>query len=535
MTALPARVNEVGPGAAKSATVIEPPRAQPLRRHARKVKPQFAGDPNSPAAEAASPKRLGILLLVGLMSLVLFAAAAARHYLFRSGAMDLAFFDQLVWLISRGKPPVSSINGLHLLGDHAAWILYAVAPLYWIFANPYSLLALQALALAGAAYPLWRIALLSECSPGQALALALAYLLYPIVLATDVFDFHPETLAVPALMCAALCAKRGQMATFVLSLIVALGTKEIVGLTVIAMGVWLLIDQRDRPAFGILAIMLGVASFLFATRWIIPHFGAGKEASGVRLFTYLGPSVSKIVVALFTQPGRWVPQVLRPEVLIYLGVIFVPVCWGLSFRGLLPLLVAVPTMVLNMLADTSTGEDLLAPLGHYSLLAVPFIALALVEGVSSGGCLIKRPRYIAAWSVVLLVLGAAARLMMVKPEQLRDGVPTDHNANRVAMLRAIDRLPRDAAVLTTFEIAPHVSERPFVQFLGRMYPNAPVDHFDAVLLNESHDSVRNEPARMEQLRTAMKSGRFGTFQTVSRDNGVVLYRRVHEPTSARAE
>ncbi|MFZ9974595.1 MAG: DUF2079 domain-containing protein, partial [Vulcanococcus sp.] len=56
--------------------------------------------------------------------LVLWGSAAARHGLIQSNAYDLGLFDQWIWLVSRGLPPVSSMEGVHLLADHGAWALY---------------------------------------------------------------------------------------------------------------------------------------------------------------------------------------------------------------------------------------------------------------------------------------------------------------------------------------------------------------------------------------------------------------------------
>ena len=54
--------------------------------------------------------------VVGISSLILFGCSSLRHALFQSTALDLAFFDQLVYLVSQGLPPISSIFGFHLLG-----------------------------------------------------------------------------------------------------------------------------------------------------------------------------------------------------------------------------------------------------------------------------------------------------------------------------------------------------------------------------------------------------------------------------------
>ena len=50
--------------------------------------------------------------------------AAARHWLLQSNAYDLGLFDQWAWLLSHGLPPISSMEDVHLLADHGAWMFY---------------------------------------------------------------------------------------------------------------------------------------------------------------------------------------------------------------------------------------------------------------------------------------------------------------------------------------------------------------------------------------------------------------------------
>jgi uncharacterized membrane protein len=104
---------------------------------------------------AAAPAELrppaAVLLIILVAAATLFACGAVRHYLLRSGAFDLGFFDQAIYLISQGAEPVSSLHGFHVLGDHAALILYPFALLYCIWPDPYMLLASQAIILAAGA------------------------------------------------------------------------------------------------------------------------------------------------------------------------------------------------------------------------------------------------------------------------------------------------------------------------------------------------------------------------------------------------
>ncbi len=93
-----------------------------------------------PAAPTAPVSRSLLVRLVNApgwlfvgSAIVLFACSAVRHELFHSSAYDLGWFDQAVYLISRGQPPIVSLVGYHVLGDHAALVLYLLAPLYLIW------------------------------------------------------------------------------------------------------------------------------------------------------------------------------------------------------------------------------------------------------------------------------------------------------------------------------------------------------------------------------------------------------------------
>ncbi|MHC5730576.1 MAG: DUF2079 domain-containing protein, partial [Nostoc sp.] len=156
--------------------------------------------------------------------------------MFQSTAFDLGIFDQAVYLISQGEPPISSFMGFHILGDHAAWIFYPLALLYKIYPSLYWLFAVQAVALALGALPTWHLARQAGLKENQAIAIAFVYLLYPLVFNANLFDFHPEMIALPLLLTAVLAARLGQVGWFCLSIFLVLGCKEVLSLTVVGMG-----------------------------------------------------------------------------------------------------------------------------------------------------------------------------------------------------------------------------------------------------------------------------------------------------------
>ena len=130
--------------------------------------------------------------MIGASALILFACSSLRHTLFQSGAFDLGIYDQVVYLMSQGQPPISSFLGFHHMGNHAAWAVYPLSWLYKIYPNVHWLLAVQAVALAMGALPTWHLARQAGLTVRQAVAMAAVYLLYPLVFNVNLFEFHPE-------------------------------------------------------------------------------------------------------------------------------------------------------------------------------------------------------------------------------------------------------------------------------------------------------------------------------------------------------
>jgi len=179
-----------------------------------------------------------LVYLISINSIILFIASSTRHALFQSTAFDLGIFDNGVYLISQGKEPYITFRELHILGDHAAWIFYPIALLYKLYADVHWLFALQAIALSLAALPTWYLAKLSGLKNSQANTIALVYLLYPLIFNINLFDFHPEVIAIPAILWAVLAARLNKLFWFGVAIIIILGSKAVLALTVAAMGIW---------------------------------------------------------------------------------------------------------------------------------------------------------------------------------------------------------------------------------------------------------------------------------------------------------
>lgn len=443
--------------------------------------------------------------MVGAAALILFACSSLRHALFQSGAFDLGIFDQGVYLISQGKQPVCSIVGFHILGDHAAWVLYPLALLYRIYPDAHWLFAVQAGALAVAAVPVWGIARHAGLSEREGVAVVAVYLLHPLVFNANLFDFHPEVMAVPALLGAILAARQRRAGWFAAAIAFVLGCKAVLALTVAATGVWLLFFERRRLCGG-MAIAAGVAWFLIASRVIMPYFSGGEPAA-VGRYAYLGSSVLEIAGNLLLKPGLVLGKVFSAGSLEYLGLLALPVIWGMSPQYLAPLIGAIPALALNVLSESGLQRNLVQ---HYSLPVLPFLFLAAIAKLSTGVSPVPTSecrtgvspvpkydniyKYRTGVSPVpktfhkrdrLLVVWAILAFLALAKYGYFGSIYLDELDTWQATREAISEIKTGGSVLTTHEIAPHLTHRQVVRFTKASSPPR-ISEFDYILLNVRH-------------------------------------------------
>ncbi|MEA5528336.1 DUF2079 domain-containing protein [Dolichospermum sp. UHCC 0684] len=410
--------------------------------------------------------------IVGISALILFTASILRHELFNSSG-DLAFFDQTVYLISQAKLPFSSVLGFHVLADHAAWILYPIALLYKIYPSVYWLFVVQSVALSLGAFVTYLLALQAGLKENQAIAMVAVYLLYPVVYNSNLCDFHPDTLAVPALLTAVLAARTKKIVWFCVSVLIVLGCKAVLSLTVVAMGVWLLLFEKRR-LYGVIAIISGIAWFLIANKIIIPFFGS--EATLVNRhfyrYSYLGKSFSETLQIILYQPQLIISNILSSINLEYLSFLLVPVIWGLIPKYMTSLIGAIPCLALNILADHPSQKNVIL---HYSLPVIPFLILALIASIAADKAWLNQKRAILLWSLIWFLILGKWGFFISKYLNFVD--------NWQATKEAISLIKTQDSVLTTDVITPHLTHRQEISF---KYDINELNNFHYILLNTRH-------------------------------------------------
>jgi len=455
-------------------------------------------------------------------ALLLFFASSLRHLLFQSAGWDLGIFDQGLYLLSQGHPPYSTLRDIHLLGDHAAWILYPIALLYKLYPSVYWLLAIQALALALGTLPTFALARQAHLSSQQAITLVLVYLLYPLVFNVNLFDFHPEVIAVPLLLTAVWAARARRFAIFLLCVALTLGCKEVLGLTVAALGLWLLLWE-GRQRYGLLAIGLGTLWFGVSTQVIIPAF-SGLQPAGVRLYGYLGDSMSEVMVNLWLKPHLVLGQLFSLGTLEYLALLLGPIAWGISRPAWVALFPALPTLLLNLLSIETQQRNLTQ---HYSVPILPFLILAGITTLQIQGkgtpSWPRRSSFILGWAIAAFLLLAKYGYFGSLYLQSLDTWQASRAA--IAHIRTAD------PVLTTSNFAPHLTHRRLIRQTQTAAPPVDLGEFHYGLVNLKHPGWLSTPAFAQTLVDRFQAD--DRFSLTYAADGVYLFQQQPVPTDDR--
>jgi uncharacterized membrane protein len=343
------------------------------------------------AGSRPSPHKLAVGALTVAMAAGYSAFSLILNYTFQTSSYDLVIFDEAVRSYAHLQPGISVIKGVHnnfgphfsVLGDHWSPILAVLAPLYWIYGNPQTLLVAQAVLFALALPPLWLFT--RRAFGGGRKATAAAYLVavayglsWPLASAAA-FDFHEVAFA-PVLTAVALeRLQAGRLRTALIALAALLLVKEDMGLFVAGLGVWLALTRTPMVSrqrlVAVLMIVVGVADTWVATYFLIPAFGGRSDyywAYGV-----LGHNVPQVAAHILEHPLGALRLLITPRVKLD------TMLWLLAPFAFLPLLSPLTIAIVPLLAERMLQDQFpnwWVTEYHYNAYLVVILVCAAVDG-----------------------------------------------------------------------------------------------------------------------------------------------------------
>ncbi len=241
-----------------------------------------------------------------------------KHNSFNSTGADLGEYDQQVWGLSKGELIYDTTVGFRTFSAHFNPILILIAPFYWIYSNPITLLVLQTIALSFGALGVYLIAKLKLKNENASLILSAAYLLNPSVHYINLFDFHPIAFAIPFILFAFYFMEKRQYTKSIIFLVLLAMTKEHLPVYMATFGAYMFLLHKKRKMGAILAV-IGVLWFIFGI-FISPYLFSGGTHGFFYFQKYLTPIWEKIAfLILLTAPVGFL-ALFSPQILL-LGIV----------------------------------------------------------------------------------------------------------------------------------------------------------------------------------------------------------------------
>jgi hypothetical protein len=403
--------------------------------------------PLAPSRDAAA------LCLLGLAAALYGGINHYRLAHFYPLEWDLAIFEQGLARLARLEPPLVTVRGMNLFGDHATFVHLLLAPLDALLGpvlGPHLLVLVQTVALVVSGVLLFGVARSRLPAPAARLALA-AYLLYPPLQYTWLEYYEPVNLAVPCLIGAYGAIREGRDRASLVWAGLALLTVENVALTVAALGGLALFQGRRRLA-GILVAGAGLYVVLLMTL-LFPWLHPGGYVYSQRLYGDFAPDLPG-ALAYLARPDRLLERLATVPNAVYLVGLLLP-------AGFLPVLAPGVLLVgvqlpLNMVSSWPYAHEIRY---HYVAPVVPFVFLAVIEALAA------RPAGTAGrrLGLALLVAGTLAGQCLFGSAWLYSGAYwrglAQDATERRETVALLARIPAEASVSAHYRLLPHLARR----------------------------------------------------------------------------
>jgi uncharacterized membrane protein len=474
---------------------------------------------------------LCIAAYVSLFSYICFLKYSSFGYF----DWDFASEVSILWNSVHGKLLYYPFLEEIILGAHAYFIFLCIMPFYALFQHPYAHLVLQSLFLGLAAYPLYLLAKL-KLNKTFALAISLAYLLYPALGFMNLFETHVDIFVVFFFFFALYYFEIQKFCKFLIFIVLAIICKESVSLIVCMLGVYACIRKRPMR-WCIVPVLLGITWFFLTVKIVIPYFAKNAHLyPGGFIFSvyyqHLGGSILEMIKTIIIHPLVVAKYAFTGKKIYYLFQLFAPTGFIVAVSPAV-LLITVPIFMQNLLSSVPTHSSIHY---QYTALLIPLIFASVVYSFSK--LLAYKSAHASRGIFLGLFLAAAvsAGINFGAPQlycmnYIRSYAVTDFTKAERALVR---RIPKDAPVIATFKFLPMLANRyelysmHFVSTGKIMYTNIayePPQNLEYALIDFNEPLMTGSffpPEAPLHLRSFIQKGNWTVLSAV---NDIVLFKK----------
>jgi len=400
---------------------------------------------------------LGILTTIYILYFI--GTTFLRYDNFYTGRFDLGNMDQTVWNTLHGRIfELTDPNGTEVvsrLAYHADFILIFLAPFYLLWEDPRMLLFIQTVVLAVGSIFVYAIGNNIIKNKNLSLTFGASFLLNPAVQYTNLYDFHPVTLATTFLLGTFYFLLKKRYGLFLLFALLAALTKEQVWIIVSFFGVYVLLNHKNKKLLGISTFLISIGIFYFLIWHAIPN-ALGSEHFALSYYSDFGDSPTKILKSVFISPDKLISTLAQKEQLHYLTQLFLPLGF-LSIFAPITLIFALPDLFINLLSNKPQLHQIFY---QYSATITPFIFISAIFGIKN---LITWFPRLSTFSTFYILLSTFYCSYLFGPLPFAKNPNIDMftkpQENKVEIENFVSSIPPEYSVAATNNVGSHLTQR----------------------------------------------------------------------------
>jgi uncharacterized membrane protein len=405
------------------------------------------------------------LILIGIIIyiVIVFSSLIIKYNNFEYNGLDLAIFNQVFFNSSQGNLFQFTIHPHSYLGDHFTPFLLLILPLYALFQSPLTLLLLQTIIIALCTIPIYLLAK-HNLNKTWALILPILWLINPLVINMNFFEFHLLPFATFFLLFTIYFYQKKNWPLFIIFSLLALTVREDVFLVIIMFGILALIEKR-KIKWILSPILLSITWFVLAQAIITTH-NPTNTYKFISYYNWLGGnSFLEIVLNYLTHPLEIVRHLLIfPNIVMFISLlipfIFLPL--------LKPKYLLLSSLVYLQYALTESGGGDLIIRTHYLALFIPGIIASLILAIKfihisdkNKSTIIKiiKDNHLV---LIIIILSHIYLLFTLSPLNLRIWEEKNEfrNLEREIKQELLEQIPKDKATASSYDFLPQLSSRP---------------------------------------------------------------------------
>lgn len=272
----------------------------------------------------------------------------------RTPNFDFGIFAQMYHYMSKTLIPYTTCERDMLLSHfavHFSPILYIALPIYMIFPNPATILAVQAIAVALGVIPLYKLSKHFGLSNNKTVALIIIYVLHPSVIANNFYYFHENCFLTVLLLSLFYFAEKGKRIPMYIFALLTMFVKEDAPIYVLFFGLYLILSNKSK-IHGALLGMLSMAYFVTTTS-LMAVFGQGVMTYRYDNFIFEeGGSLADVVLNVIKNPTFVFDQILTVEKLEFLIPMLIPMALlPFAIRKPSRLILLCPMLLVNLMTN----------------------------------------------------------------------------------------------------------------------------------------------------------------------------------------